>query len=172
MSESAETINFKITLSGTYWSDRRPEFDILIDDQIIHSDAIKNISSRKGLANSYLPQLREQASYQTIEHTCLLEPGEHVLGIRFKNKKQSDTQGFNPDGTWNNDVLLNVEKIVIDGVDLHNILYQESCYELDQPQLLDGVETTTMHHVINLGFNGTWKLPFTSPFYIWLLERL
>jgi len=30
----------------------------------------------------------------------------------------------------------------------------------------------SVKNCVNLGWNGKWVLPFTSPFYIWLLENI
>jgi hypothetical protein len=172
MGQDVETLDFEITLSGTYWGTRYPEFDILVDDTVVNSGCISSYPSKKGLPyDSFMSAGREQATYQTIKFTHPVIPGNHVLGIRFKNKQPGDTCEF-VDGQWRKDVLLNVEKIVIDGVDLRTLIYNESTYTFDQEQTVDGQVTKMVENCVHLGFNGVYELKFISPFYIWLLERL
>ena len=172
MNQDVENLDFEVTLSGTYWGTRYPEFDILVDDTVVKSDRITASPSKKGLIHDdFMSAGREQATYQTIKFTHPVVPGNHVLGIRFKNKQPGDTCEF-VDGQWRKDVLITIEKIVIDGVDLRSLIYNESTYTLDQEQTIDGVATRTLENCIHLGFNGVYELKFISPFYIWLLERL
>jgi hypothetical protein len=167
----AELLKFKITLSGTYW-DRRPEFDILIDDQVVHSDAISCPSSGRGLhgSNTLLPVDPDHA--QVIEFQHELNPGEHVLGIRFKNKTQDQTTGFVKQHVWLRDMLLTVENITIDDIDLQHLIYSQSEYVLDQPQIKDGKSVAALNNCVCLGWNGTYNIRILSPFYMWLLEKL
>ena len=172
MSQDVETLDFEITLSGTYWGTRYPEFDILVDDTVVNSGCISSYPSKKGLPHdSFMSAGREQATYQTIKFTHPVIPGNHVLGIRLKNKRPGDTCEF-VDGQWRKDVLLNIEKIVIDGVDLRTLIYNERTYTFDQEQTVDGHATKMVENCVHLGFNGVYELKFISPFYIWLLERL
>ena len=45
------TEEFKLTLglAGTYWGDRHPEFDVLLDGKLLLSDKIIVVPSQKGL---------------------------------------------------------------------------------------------------------------------------
>jgi len=167
----AELLKFEITLSGTYW-DRRPEFDILVDDQVVHSGQITRASSGRGLpgSNTLLPLDPEHA--QVIEFQCELEPGEHVLSIHFKNKSADQTTGFIKEHAWLRDMLLTVEKITIDDIDLQNLIYSQSEYVLDQPQIINGQKIEALQNCVCLGWNGTYRIRFLSPFYMWLLEKL
>ena len=175
MLASAEELHFKIVLSGTYWT-KKPEFEILFDNQLVVGGTINAPSSSRGIVlldgNSIqnTPEY-EKTTLETFEFSRSVAPGEHVLGIRLKNKAPGDTRGFVPGG-WTRDLLLHVEKITINEVDLHNLIYSESMYQLDAPQQLDGTTVHTLTNCASLGFNGTYQLPISSPFYIWLLERL
>jgi len=166
-----ELLKFKITLSGTYW-DRRPEFDVLIDDSVIHSGQISRPSSGRGLpsSNTLLPVDPDHA--QVIEFEKELASGEHVLSIRFKNKTADQTRGFVKEHSWLRDMLLTVENITIDDIDLQHIIYSESEYVLDEPQIKDGNTVTRLEHCVCLGWNGIYSIRISSPFYMWLLEKL
>ena len=172
MFEVAENLDFEIVLSGTYWGNRNPEFEIIIDDTTIYSGRITAYPSKKGLIlDEYMSAGREESTYQTIKFTHALEAGEHALHIRFKNKQPGDTCEF-VDGHWRKDVLLNIEQIIVDGVKLQHLLFTESIYTFDQPQIINGQEVKCLHECVNMGFNGVYTIKFSNPFYIWLLERV
>ena len=171
MAESEkESLKFVITLSGTYWRDS-PKFTISIDDQILVTDSIRFPSSKLGLPDTTQSELDHINSLQVIEFDHAVDAGDHSINIRMLEKLPADTL-LNEDGSIFRDRLLNIEKITIDGVDIDQLIYKESTYRFDQPHLHHG---TTQHETTNcvcLGYTGTWSLPFTSPFYLWLLERL
>jgi hypothetical protein len=168
-----EKMDFEITLSGTYWGDRNPYFHIAVDDQILVDSRILAAPSSKGLPGSdYMTAERELGTYQVEKFSIDLTPGTHVLAIALKNKLPTDTCGFDAQGQYSRDVLLNIERVKIDGMDLQNLIHEESEYQLDFPAVINGEPVTTLHRCVHLGFNGSYKLNFSTPFYIWLLERL
>ena len=69
------------------------------------------------------------------------------------------------------DTLLNIDDIVIDDISLGNLLWSAE-YVLDHPQEYKGQIIDHLDGCVNLGWNGTYILKFSSPFYIWLLEKL
>lgn len=147
-----EELSFVITLSGTYW-DKQPQFSILVDDEEVVSGSITEPSS----------------ALQTFQFSKKFTEGEHVLKIRLNNKENQDT--VLDAGTVVKDMLLNIEDIVIDDISLGNLLWQAE-YVLDKPQNYKGETIDHLDHCVNLGWNGAYTLKFSSPFYIWLLERL
>lgn len=168
-----EKMDFEITLSGTYWGDRNPAFEITVDNAVVVDGKITALPSRRGLpGNDFMSSKAELATYQTEKFSVDLAPGSHVLGVRLKNKLPTDTCGFDDQGNYTRDVLLNIERIKIDGMDLQNLVYEESQYILDKPQEFKGAVVEKLERCVCLGFNGTYQLPFMTPFYIWLLERL
>lgn len=170
---NTDKLDFEITLSGTYWGDRNPAFKITVDDQLVLESKITALPSRKGLpGNDYMTADRELKTYQVEKFSLGLTPGPHVLGISLTNKLPTDTCGFDDNGNYSRDVLLNIERIKIDGMDLHNLIHIESEFELDSPALVNGKTIDKLTYCVNLGFNGTYKFPFSTPFYIWLLERI
>jgi len=175
MLTSTEELHFKIVLSGTYWT-KKPEFEIVFDNQLVLGGTINAPSSSRGIVLLDGDSIQNTPEYQpttleTFEFSRSVTPGEHMLGIRLINKAPGDTRGFVPGG-WTRDLLLHVEKITINDVDLHHLVYSESTYQFDVPQQLDGTTTDRLTNCTSLGFNGTYQLPIASPFYIWLLERL
>jgi hypothetical protein len=145
-----ESLNFEVKLSGTHWN-KYPEFSVWLDDQKILSDKIT-------------------FDTHTIKFERDLEEGEHLLKIRLENKDQK-TDTVIENGQIVKDMLLNIDDIVIDDISLGNLLWTAD-YQLDHSQEYQGNTITKLDHCVNLGWNGTYILKFSSPFYIWLLEKL
>jgi|LauGreDrversion4_2_1035121.scaffolds.fasta_scaffold850264_2 hypothetical protein len=157
---STEKINFKICLSGTYW-DKKPHYTISVDDT--------------EYVNAYITQASGEVEYVKFE--CeVTEDEKHVLKIRFDNKEDSDVVKDNP-GEQDNftivkDMLLNVIDIEADDIELGALAQMTSVFKYDKPQDFPEPGTTELPYCVNLGFNGTYELEFTSPFYLWLLEKI
>jgi hypothetical protein len=146
-----ESLEFAVTVSGTYWS-RKPQFSIWLDNHVVIQTAI----------SSELPQ--------THKFTHTLDEGEHTLSIRLENKTDSDT--LIVDGNVDKDMLLNIDDITIDDISLAELLWSQSTFLLDKPHEYQGKEITQLDNCVNLGWNGSYTLKFSSPYYIWLLEKL
>ena len=145
-----ESLEFVVTVSGTYW-DKKPQFSIWLDDHVIIQTSISS------------------ESLQPHKFTRTIDEGEHTLKIRLENKSSSDTQIVN--GQVTNDMILNIDDITIDDISLGQLLW-DAAYKLDKPQQYNCKEITELDNCVNLGWNGTYVLKFSSPFYIWLLEKL
>ena len=145
-----ENLNFSIRLTGTFW-DRRPQFSVWLDDHVVIQSEIAG------------------AAEQIVSFERRVNEGAHELKIRLENKTTSDTVVEN--GEVVKDMLLNINDITIDDISLGNLLWSAE-YILDRPQLYKGQEIDHLDGCVNLGWNGTYTLKFTSPFYIWLLEKL
>jgi hypothetical protein len=145
-----EKLSFVVALSGTFW-ERRPQFSIWLDDhQVVASEIVS-------------------AAQQEIKFERSVDDGPHTLKIRLENKNTNDTVLEN--GEVIKDMLLNIDDVMIDDISLGNILWSAE-YILDHPQEYRGQTITKLDNCVNLGWNGTYVLKFTSPFYIWLLEQL
>lgn len=145
-----ENLKFDITLTGTFW-DRRPQFSVWLDDHVVVQSEIASTAE------------------QIVSFERRIAEGEHTLKIRLENKTNSDTVIEN--GAVVKDLLLNIDDITIDDISLGNLLWSAE-YLLDAPQQYQGKTITHLDSCVNLGWNGTYVLKFTSPFYIWLLEKL
>ena len=99
----------------------------------------------------------------------MIDEGQHELKIRLENKTINDTVIENSEVV--KDMLLNIDDITIDDISLGNLLWSSE-YILDKPQEYNGNTIDHLDGCVNLGWNGTYVLKFTSPFYIWLLEKL
>jgi hypothetical protein len=146
----SEELKFEISLTGTYWG-KRPQYSVWLDDHVVMQSEIAS------------------EAIQTIAFTKTIDDGDHTLKIRLENKTNQDTKVV--DGEVVKDMLLNIEDIVIDDISLGNLLW-DATYILDEPHLFQGKTINHLDHCVNLGWNGTYVLKFSSPFYIWLLEKL
>jgi hypothetical protein len=145
-----ENLSFNISLTGIYW-DKKPQFSVWLDDHVVAQSEIAS------------------AAEQIVSFERRISEGPHTLKIRLENKTTSDTIVEN--GEVVKDMLLNVDDITIDDISLGNLLWSAE-YVLDRPQLYKGQEIDHLDGCVNLGWNGTYTLKFTSPFYIWLLEKI
>jgi len=148
-----ENIHFKIGLSGTYWG-KKPQYEILINDKKIVDGTIKN----------------PQGVTEFFEFSADLEEDKtHNLQIRLLNKTDHDVVKDRDDKDNFNivkDMLLNIDGICIDDIDIAHLIWTESKFVGDDPQ------RPILKNCINLGWNGTYELEFSSPFYLWLLEKM
>ena len=145
-----EKLSFVVTLSGTFW-DKRPQFSIWLDDHQVVASEIAH-------------------GQQEIKFERTLDAGDHTLKIRLENKDQR-TDTVIENGEVIKDMLLNINDVTIDDISLGNLLWSAE-YILDCPQEYQGNTIDHLDHCVNLGWNGTYILKFSSPFYIWLLEKL
>ena len=146
-----ESLDFSVTVSGTYW-DKKPQFSIWLDNNVIIQTEISS------------------EALQTHKFTRTIDKGEHVLRINLENKTSSDTAMV--DGAVSKDMLLNIVDITIDDIALDQLLWSESIFLLDKPREYQGEQITQLSNCVNLGWNGSYTLKFSSPFYIWLLQKL
>jgi hypothetical protein len=157
---AGETLNFKLGLSGSHPS-KCPHVTISVSGTEYFNDT-----------------LTTSTGTQYIEFVAAVPDGNSELTITFTNKTRYDTV---VDSTGNvvEDMLLNIESIEVDDIDLGTILWNSSVYCPVYPVVYQaemqkqGKELDSeVKNCVNLGWNGTWKLPFTSPFFIWLLENM
>jgi hypothetical protein len=144
-----EKLQFVVSLSDSSWQ-KKPQFSIWLDDRVVVQSEI-----------SVIPH--------EIKFERTLAEGQHELKIRLENKVKDDTVIEN--GQIIKDMLLNIDDITIDDISLGNLLWSAE-YILDENQTYKGQQIDHLDGCVNLGWNGTYVLKFTSPFYIWLLENL
>ena len=144
-----ETLKFVVNLGAEYW-EHKPQFSIWVDDNVVI-----------------------QTEFNTAPHVVKferkLDEGDHTLKIRLENKTAQDTLIENSEIV--KDMLLNIDDITIDDISLGNLLWTAE-YILDNPQEYKGNTINHLDGCVNLGWNGTYVLKFTTPFYVWLLEKL
>lgn len=145
-----ELLKISVTLSGTFWN-KKPQFSIWLDNNVLIQSEINS------------------NSLQTHSFNHAVQEGLHQLKIRLENKTTEDT--LQKDSQIMSDMLLNIEDISINDTSIKNLKW-DSVFIPDQPQIYQGKEIKSLPRCVNLGWNGTYILEFSSPYYIWLLEKL
>ena len=91
--------------------------------------------------------------------------GKHELSIQHSGKTNHVPEQF-----------VKIKSVIIDGVDIQDILYTDSINtpEYPEPWASQQVEPLEPHVIgqTELAFNCVWKLPFTSPFYEFVMNHV
>ena len=156
-----EKIKFSIKLYGESF-DRKPEASVFLNEELV--------SPKQSIAGTNNDPV-------LIEFTHELElEKEYALIIKREGKDKNQT--IVEDGKIVKDQLLHIHSIEIDEIDLGGLVY-EGIYTPEYPepwasqQKDAGKELPeSFKNVTAMGHNGEWKLKFSSPFYMWLLENL
>ena len=137
---------------------------------------METVHVRLGLSGTYWGN---QPQYRVLANDRVVKEGtagalEHIefdfeydatatLAVELLNKTNQDTV-LDEQNNIVKDQLLNIESVEIDDIDLKQIPRDLSVYTT--------YDNRTVRECINLGWNGTWRLTWTDPFYLWLLEYL
>jgi hypothetical protein len=143
---SKEKLRFNISLRSTHW-DKKPEFVVTLNDTAI----------TQGVCDG-----TEECSFY---HE--LSEGDHELQIQLVNKEDSDCVQNEDKTEILKDMQLHIDSISIDNINLEHIKHTCSTFVP-----ADSKQHETLSECVDLGWNGTYILKFTSPFYIWLLENM
>lgn len=150
MQPNTETLTFKIGLSGTYW-DKKPAYSVLID----------GVEQAAGIISS------DNDTVEYKEFTAnLVDDQQHTLSVRLNNKTNDDTIQNDDKTEIVKDMLLNICSVEIEGLELGQMKWDSSVF------VADDYERPTMTGCVNLGWNGTYSITFSCPFYLWLLENM
>jgi len=141
-----EKVHVRLGLSGTYWG-KRPQYRVLANDVVIQAAEIAGASEEVEFINF------------DFEYN-----GSAVLAVELTNKEFSDTVENEDKTAIVQDMLLNIVSVEIDEIDLGSIPRNHSIYTT--------YDNRTVDKCVNLGWNGTWRLRWTEPFYLWLLENM
>ncbi len=141
-----ECIGFSITLSAQYTEQSGvPTVEIFLDNKCIVG--LTAINKQKTLTFSL----------------NLYEGSQHILCLKRSGHDEINEQS------------VTIEKITVDNIDLrkhldHVCFYPEYPKDWYKDQVSAGITPPEMHKGwITFGFNGSWQMPFTTPFYTWLL---
>ena len=126
------------------WIDHPLDLIIKIDDRILHMDV-------SGAKNT------------TIHKKISVEQGDHVLTLSVTNKNDRSTT-VDEQKKILKDSYVKIKKLLIDDFDFGRIMFSESKH-------IDNHNNITISPG-GVYTNGTWSLNFTTPVYIWLLEKL
>jgi hypothetical protein len=94
--------------------------------------------------------------------------GEHTLELILKNKKTTDTK-IDDDGAIVSDATLTISDLAFDEIKLGHMVTKLATYIHN----FNGTKELTQEQFYGeMGCNGTVKLEFTTPIYLWLLEHM
>lgn len=147
---NSETLKFRIGVSGSYW-DKKPAYSVTVDGV---EQACAVIAADSGVV--------EYAEFTL----AVAEDSPHLLEIKLLNKTDDDVIQSQDQTEIVKDMLLNIESISIDDIELGQIKWDESEFVAEDPV------RPTLKNCVNLGWNGSYQLKFSSPFYLWLLESM
>ena len=146
-----DRLHVKLGISGTWW--REPtKYQILFNDVMVF-DGVSGAS--------------DVIRYHEFD---VDQQGPAVLSVRLVNKTAADTVETADKTGILKDMLLNIHDLEIDGISVTGILHSQSKYQPNEPVLFNGVMTQEISECLNLGWNGTWSLTWTDPFFVWLLD--
>ena len=158
---ATEKLKFKVELFATYW-DLPPIANVMVNGKSFYNGPIMETEDK--------PKVLE------FEHE-LGENSKYDLCIYRGNKHHKQTI-LDANGKIDKDQILHIKSVEIDEIDIGALVF-EAVYTPEYPKLWaeqqrkNGVELQeSFKNVTRLGFNGTWRFSFGSPFYMWLLENL
>lgn len=147
---NSETLKFRIGVSGSYW-DKKPAYSVSVDGVEQVSDVI---TADAGVV--------EYAEFTL----AVMEDSPHLLEIKLLNKTDDDVVQSQDKTEIVKDMLLNIESISIDDIALGQLMWEQSEFIAEDPT------RPTLKNCVNLGWNGSYQLKFSSPFYLWMLEKM
>ena len=96
------------------------------------------------------------------------DDGQHVLAFELSGKLLEHTK-ISDSGEILQDITVSVEDVSFDEIKLGHLFYQHATYEHDHNGTGAVVQDTFYG---TMGCNGTVRLAFTTPIYLWLLENM
>ena len=147
---NTETLKFRIGVSGSYWN-KKPAYAVTVD-------GVKQMSAVIAADSGVV----EYAEFTL----AVAEDSPHLLEIHLLNKTDDDVVQSQDQTEIVKDMLLNIESISIDDIELGQIKWDQSEFVAEDPA------RPTLKDCVNLGWNGSYQLKFSSPFYLWLLESM
>ena len=123
---------------------------------------------RVRLDNNIIYENTNVSEESQIQYPMSDDDGEHELTFEMFGKT-SDHTAIDDSGNIVSDAMLSISNIEIDEIDVNYIVQTQSVYHHDFNGTRAPVEDKFYD---SLGCNGTVKLKFTTPIYLWLLENM
>ena len=105
---------------------------------------------------------------EIVRHDFSDQPGEHELQFVLKNKLRKHTQ-LDADKNIIKDAGIQIDDIMFEDIDIKQIVIDHAEYRHNFNG--HGAETTDKFYG-EMGCNGTVTLKFSTPVYLWLLEKM
>jgi len=148
-----ENINFKIKLHGHDCNDRWPACKILLNDDVMFDGEIQD------------------ETLVEFDASVVDDSENNKLVIDYYNKDYRLDVILDADGNVVKGKTINILDICVEDIDLNQIPFDKNTvevYEKEYPQDLPRTRKNDME----LSWNSTWTMEFSSPVYIWLLENI
>lgn len=145
----SETVKFKCHISASN-PEKQLGLEIRLNDQQVYN-------------NSWVKES------EIVEcDLCVEDDSEYELHWIMYGKTNDHTE-LDADGNIVNDALIEIKDVILDDIELQHLFNEESTYKHN----FNGNGNDTVEPFNNfMGCNGTVTMKFTSPFYLWLLEKM
>jgi len=132
------------------------------------TDPIAKLALEIWLDNQQLWHAEQIAELTSLTFDLEEDEDEHELKFVMKNKDLSHTT-VDSDGNILSDARLTVSDLAFDEIKLGQIFIDQSTYTHD----FNGTQNKIVEQFYGeMGCNGTVSLKFTTPIYLWLLEKM
>ena len=148
-----ENINFKIKLHGHDCNDRWPACKISLNNDVMFNGEIQD------------------ETLVEFDASVVDDSVDNKLVIDYYNKDFRLDVVLDANGNIIKNKTIDILDICVEDIDLNQIPYNKNTvevYEEAYPQDLPRTRKNDME----LSWNSTWTLEFSSPVYIWLLENI
>ncbi len=107
---------------------------------------------------------------QTVNLTIDQDDLEQTLSLTIEMQgKTANHTTVDSEGIIVNDVLVNIDNFLLDGIDITNTVQKLSEYSHNH----NGTTPQVQHKFYGtMGCNGTVSMQLTTPVYLWMLEHL
>jgi len=123
---------------------------------------------RVRLGNNIIYENANTSEESQIQHYLSDDDGEYELTFEMFGKTSDHTK-IDDNGNIVSDAMLSISNIAIDEIDIDYIVQTQSVYHHDFNGTQEPIEDKFYGL---LGCNGTVRLKFTTPIYLWLLENM
>lgn len=142
--------------------------NILIGFEISTTDSAAELGIRVYLDGTTVHENSHVKESYNFSHAMSNDEGEHELAIEMFGKLPGHTT-IDEAGNILKDAMLTVKNVDFDGINVSEIVRIVGEYHHD----FNGTQPPTVERFYsNLGCNGTVKLKFSTPVYLWLLENM
>ena len=148
-----ENINFKIKLHGHDCNDRWPACKISLNNDVMFNGEIQD------------------ETLVEFDASVVDDSVDNKLVIDYYNKDFRLDVVLDANGNIIKNKTIDILDICVEDIDLNQIPFDKNTvevYEKEYPQDLPRTRKNDME----LSWNSTWTMEFSSPVYIWLLENI
>lgn len=132
------------------------------------TDASVPLGLEVRLNNQTIFNVDHVAGLTEFKHSLSDADAEHCLEFVMKNKTDKDTV-IDSEGNIVKDACLTISNLAFDGIELKQLFVDKAVYSHN----FNGTQAETQDKFYGaMGCNGTVKLNFATPMYLWLLENM